>query len=213
MKVEVFVTSVYPEMHGVAEMIWGRQHGDCHLRLDRSDRSKSRWEALADLVEGMDDDTDFFMLGDDDDYVSPDYVEHCPQRAEERGLYGEIPSRTYMLRRQSGKEGFGRTRLFSTFVLFRCDLRRQVLQALRSDKPAKSLQVIFAQHQQSPPHSDKLVIMRGMMDDPASAITARKNVADKALWPRNDRDYAMLRDWVDEGMFEYLLRFAGERGW
>ena len=171
MKVEVIATSVNPEMRGWANLVWRRQTCPVQFRLHRSDGSRGREGDLAAMVRKLDDDTDFFMLADDDDYVAPEYVEHCLSRIHSEPIYGEIPYRTYMLRRQSGLSGKTRSKLFQTFTLFRRDEADVVLRCLTKRANWADLWSLQADPVQ---HSPMLCIMRGMMDNPSRAITARE---------------------------------------
>ena len=210
--VEVLIPCAYPEMADMARLIWSRQESQFSIFLkDEPGNARGRWDTLARMVEMVD--AEFFMLGDDDDYVAPGYVAHCRAKIGSAVLYGEIPSRTYLLRGPAYGEGCGRTKLFSTFTLFRTKaLRERVLAALRSDKPGGGLKPILEQ-QWRPPHSRQLTIMRGLMDEPGQAITTRKNSDSEEVWPLRDEGHKKLRQWVDAEMFAYLMGFAEERQW
>jgi hypothetical protein len=212
--VDLVTTSAYPEMLDLCRWMFERQETSAELRHQiHSARSgggnRDRHRCLADLLEGTDG--DYFMLCDDDDYHSPDYIQHCLDSIGELPLYGEIPKRTYFLRKPAWGEGTDRIRLFPTFVLMRAGCRSAMVRALRDDKPNALVDWLCGDSGFKPPHSERLVIMRGLMDDTTMAVTRKKNQAEH--WGQIDEGYKKLGEWVDPGAFALYVALARRKGW
>ena len=204
MKVLAVTTTIRSEMVDICAWLMKRQTVpvDHVIHFPDSGEDRGRWGELHHALARAGQ-ADYFMLVDDDDYIGPQYLERCLERIGRSGVYGEIPSRVYHVSGRRYGEGRKRTRLFSTFSLFADRHRKVVLEELRSKQPALMLEPIL-RGAPTPQHAEDLVIIRGAMRDPATAITRKKNI-DATVYPEEDPDLSVLKAWVGDDAAERYL--------
>lgn len=194
--VDILTTSVRPEMMPLCAWLWDHNRlgvgaDTCH-RV-RQDPGKSRAATLKGMVAAST--ADFFILADDDDYIAPGYLRRCLDRISDAEYYGEIPERYYLMTKPYGGaygESTKRPMLFQTFTLYR-----------RGGNP-------FNGKKRYGPHTTDLIVMRGLMADPSTAITTRKNTYSPEHWPALDSGNTKLREWLadDPGAFDRYMEMS-----
>lgn len=179
--IDILTTTIRPEMIAHCKWMFDRQDVDAelnhtiHVALNRIGTRDHRLACLKTLMEKST--ADYFMIADDDDYVGPGFVRRCLDRIGTADVYGEIPTRVYLMTGAYG-EGTDRTTLFRTFTLYR-----------------KGFNAITPSDHHGP-FADDLIIIRGMMADPGTSITERKNTYDEKHWPNLDPEYDKLQEWL-----------------
>lgn len=209
--IDILTSCANPEMEQWCRGMVRRQNYDGEINhqmyvTDRKGDKDERWLAFADLVHA--NDSEYFLMMDDDDYVAPQYLRHCITLIKDTDCYGELPSRTYNLRVRGWGEGRGRDKLFTTFVVFHDRSRKMVVDAMHKASPAHELAPFLKSQVKNLVHTPRLVVMRGMMDKPEQAVTTRKNMDDASVWPNKDLKFETLKEWVDEEAFAELMGFV-----
>lgn len=207
MRIDVLTTSAHPEMVDFCRWMFSRQRASAEIQHfvhvsskagDKEDRSKS----LREMLQASE--AEFFFFADDDDYVAPDYIGRCLDRIGDAMLYGEIPSRSYLMNPPAYGHSIKRKKLFSTFVLFRREIRSVILRCLETGSFDGALEGQWSHA------GNRLIIMRGLMQRPEESITARKNRYAPQHWPYLDFERRKLCEWLEQDpeALDRYLRFA-----
>lgn len=212
--IDVLTTTVYPEMREHAEWLIDKQDYEGPTRHliatgPPVGGRTARYGLQTELLKKSD--ADLFMFADDDDYLPSWFIRRCVSELRDGDVYGMIPDSIYFLRARAYGDGTKRDRLFITFTIYQGRVRESVLRAMESSDPPAAMSRILAAHTH-PPISPNLIIMRGMMDDPSLAITARKNRLDRKVFPRDDPYLVKLEEFSGKDVGVYR-KFAEERGW
>lgn len=205
--IDILTTSAYPEMESLCRWRFERQTMINTQRLHQSGAQGSgtgRRQAQIDLLESCT--ADLFMMTDDDDYLDGEFLARAVERMQ-CGMYGEIVMRTYLMNPPAyGEASEPREYPFLTMVVF--DRERwcePLIEAIKNNDSRHILEL-----GKPWPASEHMIIMRGLMDDPGTSITAHKNRYHEKYFPHRDAGHAKLKEWLvdDAEAFERYTEFA-----
>lgn len=214
--VDVLTATAYPEMLPMARWLIKKQdyRGPVNHIIRQGpptgrqiDRRKLQVQMLRHSH------ADYFMFADDDDWLGSSYLRHLVKRIGDAQVYGELPKRIYYMRTPSFGEAEKQRPLLSVFTLYSADVRQEVLDGLiKGEVHSKGLGPVLARCT-DPPFTDEVIVMRGLMNQPENAITARKNRYDSKVFPCMDPEFEKLLEWVGPQDFAYYMAFKADRGW
>jgi len=137
---------------------------------------------------------DLFVIFEDDDYYSPDYVKHLVPRLNIRApLWGQRWGRLYHLPSGGYNNKTGQSGPFACTMAWHKSIKDRVLELLKAKEPIKQL---YREVRANITNTPYMVAMKAMPGKPA--IKRNWHTYSHEKFPYLDTDRRVLREWVGE---------------